>query len=157
MSEDSQPRPMGSLLNSARDGQFAIEMKPEDFIYLDRDCEHFKDLIVRIQGLASEVSRQGTWGLGEDNKKMVSGGTLVSRFKTKAAGAGDGNDVNAIMAQHFKIVEDIQEAHRLVRERIMQNDSDWAADFNQKNETLPDRPPVGPKAGPYLLPGGSTR
>ncbi|WP_228542174.1 hypothetical protein [Nocardia sp. XZ_19_369] len=157
MSDDKSPRPMANMLAAARDGQLAVEMNPEDFVYIDRDCQFFKDTIRDIQEIMDNVSRQDHWGLGEKEDKMVSATTLVDRFRKKANGAGNGNSVWQIMEEHHRIVEDIQEVHRVVRERMMQADSNFAAEFNRLNETLPQRPPVPLKAGPYLLPDGTGR
>ncbi|MEV6321648.1 hypothetical protein AB0M45_10680 [Nocardia sp. NPDC051787] len=151
------PRPMANVLNAAREGQLGIQMSPEDFIYVDRDCEYFKDAIQTIQASMDRVSQQTHWGLGEGDDKMVSARTLVDRFKRKARGADDGNSVYEIMENHFRIVEDIQEVHRIVRDRIMQADSNFAAEFNRLNTTLPERPPVQRSAGPALLPDGTGR
>ncbi|QXN95441.1 hypothetical protein KV110_10125 [Nocardia iowensis] len=148
---------MSNMISAAREGQLAVEMKPEDFIYIDRDCEYFKRTIQRIQTIADGVSNQPNWGLGETNNQMVSAGTVVDRFKTKAKLTKDGNDVFAIMEQHYKIVEDIQAVYRLARERMMQADTEFASEFTRLNETLPERPPVQLPAGPYLLPDGTGR
>ncbi|WP_051186446.1 hypothetical protein [Nocardia tenerifensis] len=148
---------MENLVNAAREGQLAVQMKPEDFVYIDRDCDYFKRTIQRIQRIAEEVSGQPSWGLGESNRQMVSAGTVVDRFKGKAKTAKDGNDVYAVMEQHYKIVEDIQTTYRSVRERMMQADSNFAAEFTRLNETLPERPPAQLPAGPYLLPDGTAR
>ncbi|CAM4278181.1 hypothetical protein NONI108955_18575 [Nocardia ninae] len=151
------PRPMANMISAVRDGQATVEMKPEDFVYIDRDCEYFKGVIRQIQGLAEQVSRQPSWGLGEENDEMVSGRTVVERFKQKAKLAGEGNDVYSIMNQHYKIVEDLQEVHRAARERMMQADSNFASEFTHLNATLPERPPAQLPAGPYLLPDGTAR
>ncbi|MFF3226348.1 hypothetical protein ACFYV7_26365 [Nocardia suismassiliense] len=151
------PRPMANLLSAVRDGQATVEMKPEDFVYIDRDCEYFKRLIRRVQGIAEQISRQDSWGLGETTKNMVSGQTVVDRFKQKAKQAAGGNDVHTIMEQHYKIVEDLQEVHKLARERMMQADSNFASEFTRLNESLPERPPAQLPAGPYLLPDGTAR
>ncbi|MFI6212882.1 hypothetical protein ACIBCD_12880 [Nocardia brasiliensis] len=159
MADDTTPapRPMANLISAARDGYATVTMKPEEFVYIDRDCEFFKGAIRQIQGLAEQVSRQPTWGLGENTEKMVSGRTVVDRFKEKAKESKDSNDVYAIMEQHYKIVEDIQQAYHEVRERMMQADSEFAASFTRLNETLPQRPPAQLPAGPYLLPDGTAR
>ncbi|MEU0876503.1 hypothetical protein [Nocardia brasiliensis] len=151
------PRPMSNILTEAREGRLAIELKAEDFVYIDRDCEYFKDVIQKIQRTMDLVAKQDHWGLGEANDLMVSASTLVGRFKGKANGAKDGNNVYAVMDQHYKIVEDIQEVHRVVRERMMQADSEFAQEFTHLNETLPQRPPAQLPAGPYLLPDGTGR
>ncbi|MFI9403611.1 hypothetical protein [Nocardia sp. NPDC052316] len=148
---------MSNLISAAREGQLAVEMKPEDFVYIDRDCDYFKRTIQRIQTIADEVSNQPSWGLGETNNQMVSAGTVVDRFRQKAKQAKDGNDVYTVMEQHYKIVDDIQSVYRSVRERMMQADSNFASEFTRLNEILPERPPAQLPAGPYLLPDGTAR
>ncbi|MGY4102830.1 hypothetical protein ACW2Q0_25210 [Nocardia sp. R16R-3T] len=154
---DDTPRPMANILTAAKEGELAIEMRPEDFIYIDRDCQYFKEAIRNVQKTMKEVAEQTHWGLGESNDRLVSARTLVDRFKKKAKGAEDGNSVWEIMEQHYKIVEDIQEVHRIIRERMMQADSDFAAKFTSLESTLPERAPVSLPSGPYLLPGGRTK
>jgi nitrate reductase assembly molybdenum cofactor insertion protein NarJ len=61
------------------------------------------------------------------------------------------------MEQHYQIVADIRNVYRIMRDQMMQADSEWAAAFNSLSETLPERLPVAPTPGPYILPGGSTR
>ncbi|MFI5537784.1 hypothetical protein ACIA5H_15470 [Nocardia sp. NPDC051900] len=157
MSDDnpSQTRPMANMLAAAREGQLSVAMKAEDFIYIDRDCNYFKDAIRRIQVVMNEVSRHEQWGLGETTEGMVSANTLVSRFKKKANLADDRNSVSEILDDHYRIVEDIQETYKIVRDRMMQSDSDFAADFNRLNTTLPERPPVQLPYGPVALPDGT--
>jgi hypothetical protein len=146
---------MANILNAAQEGQLGIQMSPEDFVYIDRDCEYFKISIRKIQASMELVAQQEHWGMGENNREMVSAGTLVDRFKKKARGAEDLNSVHQIMEDHYRIVEDIQEVHRLARDRIMQADSDFAADFNRLNTTLPERPPAGVQFAPPRLPIGT--
>jgi len=133
---------MANLLSAVREGDASVAMSPEDFIYVDRDCEFFKQTIQRIRYVADEISRQSHWGLGEESSGMVSAQTVVDRFKKKGNGADDSNSVWQVMDQHLRIVEDIQEVHRIARERMMQADSGFAAKFNELNETLPDRGPA---------------
>ncbi|WP_327119800.1 hypothetical protein OHB12_14545 [Nocardia sp. NBC_01730] len=151
------PRPMANMLAAAREGQLGIQMMPEDFIYIDRDCEYFKDVIQKIQRSMDVVSQQEHWGVGEGNNEMISARTIVDRFRKKARGAEDRNSVYQVMDDHYRIVEDIQAVYRTVRDRMIQADSNFAAEFNRLNTSLPERPPVPLKAGPYLLPDGSTR
>lgn len=149
------PRPMANILSAAQEGQLSMQMSAEDFIYIDRDCEYFKIAIRKIQASMDLISGQEHWGLGEGNGDMVSAQTLVDRFKKKARGAEDRNSVHQIMEEHYRIVEDIQEVHRLARDRIMQADSNFAAEFNRLNTTLPERPPVGVQFSPPRLPNGA--
>ncbi|MEV3963478.1 hypothetical protein AB0M34_21735 [Nocardia sp. NPDC050193] len=144
MSEEAPPRPMANMLTAAKEGQITVQMTPEDFVYLDRDCEHFKRTIERIRIIAAQVSQQDHWGLGEGNDDLTSARAMVGRYKVKAKGAPDGNGVFEVMDQHYQIVEDIQNVYRAMRDQMMQADSEWAAAFNSLNESLPDRPPAGP-------------
>ncbi|WP_328389827.1 hypothetical protein [Nocardia sp. NBC_00416] len=157
MSDEPAPRPLANMIAAATDGHTSVQMRPDDFIYLDRDCEYFKKVIRDIQFLADEISKQSHWGLGEVNDDLTSARTMVGRYKVKARGAPDGNGVYEIMEQHYQIIEDIQNTYRIMRDQMMQADSAWAADFTAKSDTLPERPPVALVPGPYLLPGGSTR
>lgn len=144
MSEDTGPRPMANMINAANEGQLFVQMTPEDFIYLDRDCTYFKDQIREIQFLADQISRQDHWGLGEANDDLTSARAMVGRYKVKARGAPDGNGVWEVMEKHYQIVDDIQNVYRLMRDQMMEADSEWAAAFNSLNDSLPDRPPAGP-------------
>ncbi|WP_280415522.1 hypothetical protein [Nocardia carnea] len=157
MSEEPAPRPMANMLAAANEGQVTVQMSPEEFIYLDRDCETFKLAIQQVQGSAEQISQMEHWGLGEANDDLYSARAMVGRYKVKAKGAPDGNGVWEIMEQHYLIVEDIQNVYRTIRDRIMQADSEWAAAYNSLSATLPERPPVGPTPGPHILPDGSTR
>ncbi|MFC8527540.1 hypothetical protein [Nocardia sp. NPDC057227] len=150
-------RPLSNTLSAAQDGHMSIAMSAEDFIHVERDCEHFKAAIQDIQAIADQIARQPHWGLGENNDPMISARTVVDRFKAKANEAGDGNSVYEIMEQHYKIVEDIQEVHRIVRQRMMDTDAEFAAEFQRLSTELEERPPVQPELGPYLLPDGSAR
>ncbi|MBF6203009.1 hypothetical protein IU483_02635 [Streptomyces gardneri] len=146
---------MANMLAAAREGQFSVAMKAEDFVYIDRDCNYFKDAIRRIQVIMNEVGRHDQWGLGEKTEGMVSARTLVGRFKKKASLADDRNSVFEILDDHYRIVEDIQDTYKIVRDRMMQADSDFAAEFNRLNTSLPERPPVQLPHGPVSLPDGT--
>ncbi|MBF6226762.1 hypothetical protein IU470_16830 [Nocardia abscessus] len=146
---------MANMLGAAQEGQFSVAMKAEDFIYIERDCNYFKDAIRRIQVIMNEVGRHDQWGLGEKTDGMVSANTLVDRFKKKANMADDRNSVSEILDDHYRIVEDIQATYKIVRDRMMQSDSEFAADFNRLYATLPERPPVQLPLGPVSLPDGT--
>ncbi|MGI5216992.1 hypothetical protein [Nocardia sp. CA-290969] len=154
MSEEPAPRPMANLLNAANEGQVSVQMTPEEFIYLDRDCETFKLAIRDIQRKAEQISQQDHWGLGEANDSLISARAMVGRYKVKAKGAPDGNAVWEIMEQHYLIVEDIQNVYRTIRDRIIEADSEWAAAYSSVSASLPERPPVVVATG-RPLPDGS--
>lgn len=157
MSEEPVTRPMQNLLTAVDSGAATVAMSPEDFVYIDRDCEAFKAVIVSIQNIMTVVGQVDDWGLGNKNADMISAQKVVDRFKSKANGALDGNSVYAVMEQHYKIVEDIQEVHRIARQRMMDADAGFAAEFTRLSAELPEKPSPGVVLGPYLLPDGSAR
>ncbi|MEU4836965.1 hypothetical protein [Nocardia testacea] len=157
MSDEAAPRPMTNMINAANEGQITVRMAPEEFINLDRDCSLFLGVIEQIKRIAGEISRQDHWGLGEADDDLSSARAMVGRYKVKAQGAPDGNGVYEIMDQHVRIVQDIQDVYRIMRDRMMQADSEWAAAYHSLEATLPQRALSAPTSGPYILPDGSTR
>ncbi|MFI5720348.1 hypothetical protein [Nocardia sp. NPDC051750] len=127
MSEDLPPRPLEDLLTEAREGRLsvnlgagspeAIRVNAEEFVSMERDCERFKLLIRALQRTAQEIWKRERWDLGENSEGLTSADVMVNRFRTKAQNSGDGNDVHAILEQHYQIVEDIQEMHRVIAQR----------------------------------------
>lgn len=157
MTDDQEQRPLANLLAAVGGGQATVALSPEEFVYIERDCESFKRTIRKIQSTINSVADHPEWGLGENHGQLVSAATVVGRFREKANRAPDGNSVYEIMEQHYKIVEDIQEVHRQVRRRMMDADAEFAAEFDRLSATLPQRPPEGTEFGPYLLPDGSVK
>ncbi|MGQ4617318.1 hypothetical protein [Nocardia sp. R7R-8] len=145
MSEDSPlPRPLANLINEARDGRLAVRMDPEQFVYVDRDCEFFKGRIRDIQRIMTDISRMEDWGLGEhyhgnSGKELVSGKTMVKRYREKARGSQNG--AYEVMESHLQVVEDIQNLFRTIRDRYAQQDADWAARYRDLESSLPQQPP----------------
>ncbi|MEV0107921.1 hypothetical protein AB0H42_16495 [Nocardia sp. NPDC050799] len=74
---------------------------------------------------------------------------MVGRFRSKAKGSADSNDVFAILEQHHRIVEDIQELHRVIAQQYMETDENFAARYN---ELMAGAPPVVPLALPPAFP-----
>ncbi|WP_225727450.1 MULTISPECIES: hypothetical protein [unclassified Nocardia] len=149
MSDDAtqSPRPMANLLKEVKDGNLTIRLSADDFINIDRDCESFKRTIKDMQTVAQDIASQQAWGCGEspmycqvDLRTLVSGETVVNRFRKKAQ--DDPNSIYKILDQHLQIVEDIQEAHRIVRDRLVQSDAEFAAAFNSKKDVPDTRPQV---------------
>ncbi|UGT60511.1 hypothetical protein [Nocardia asteroides] len=157
MNEPQTPRPLQTVLDDVGGGSAALAMSPEDFVYIDRDCEEFKLVIQNIMNIMVSVADVEDWRIGDRNPEMVSAGAVVKRFRAKAKGSANDNSVHAVMEQHLRIVEDIQEVHRIARQRMSDTDSAFAAEFDRLNQTLPDRPQAGVPFGPYLLPDGSAR
>ncbi|ATL65161.1 hypothetical protein [Nocardia terpenica] len=145
------PHPFANMISAAQNGQINLRMDLEQFVYLDRDCQTFLDNIDQIQRIMDQVSQQETWGLGEhthigDGKELISGKTLVERFRAKSRGRDDNadNSVYAIMESHKQAVQDIQETYRAIRKRITDQDAEAAARYQQLEATLPKQPPVNP-------------
>ncbi|MGW0178442.1 hypothetical protein [Nocardia sp. NPDC003345] len=163
MSDDEVPRPLGELLTEAREGRLsvnlgagspdAVRVNAEEFVYMERDCEGFKLLIRELQSMARDIFKRERWDLGEGSDGLSSATVLVGRFRSKAQNADDGNDVHAILEQHYRIVEDIQELHRVIAQRYMETDEAFAGRYN---ELMAGAPPVVPLAMPpafQVVPG----
>lgn len=160
MSEDTPPpRPLEALLAQAREGQLSanlgegapdtVRANAEEFVYIERDCEGFKLLIRELQNLAVAIWERERWDLGENTPGLVSSVTMVGRFRTKAHHSEDGNDVHAILEQHYQVVTDIQELHRVIAQRYIETDDAFAARYN---ELMAGAPPAVPLALPPAIP-----
>lgn len=146
--DTAPPSPLANLINEAREGRLSVRMDLEKFVYLDRDCEYFKNEILKIQRTMTEISQQDAWGLGEKfpaqgDKDLVSGKTMVDRWRKKSRGSE--NSVYAVMESHYQVVEDFQTLFRTVRERITGVDTDQAARYRDLEANLPQQPPAQPK------------
>ncbi|NKY27754.1 hypothetical protein NG2371_01843 [Nocardia gamkensis] len=143
--DDNLPRPLTNLVNDAREGRLLVRMDPEQFVYVDRDCEFFKTKIRDIQQMMTDIAQQQTWGLGEQYRsksgnELVSGKTMVKRYREKARGSQ--NSVYAVMESHYRVVEDIQDLFRVIRERYSQQDAEWGARYRELEATLPPQAPA---------------
>ncbi|WP_109528977.1 MULTISPECIES: hypothetical protein [Nocardia] len=136
-------KPMQALIDNARSGQLSmsfndnIYVNAEEFVYIDRDCEAMKTKIQQLQAVAEGISGRETWGLGESAEWIRSAKILVGTFRTKAKGADNGNDVFAILEQHYAIIDSIQQLHKEIAQRYLQADTDFAARYNELMATLP--------------------
>ncbi|MFE1594740.1 hypothetical protein [Nocardia sp. NPDC058705] len=121
-------------------------MEPEEFVNIDRDCQRFLDLIREMQrgaeGIANTPPKD--WGLGADNPLLTSAATMVSWFRDKAKSADGGNSVYAILEEHYRIVEDIQTVHKVIMERYIAADAEFAAEVRSLEASLG---PLAPIAG----------
>ncbi|MGY4100131.1 hypothetical protein ACW2Q0_11350 [Nocardia sp. R16R-3T] len=140
--------PLANLITEARDGRLTIRMDLEKFVYIDRDCEYFKEQIQQIQTTMTRISKQDKWGLGEKFEKqgdrdLVSAKTMVQRWREKSDGAA--NSVFAVMESHYKVIDDFQTLFRTVRERITGVDTDQAARYTDLEANLPQQAPATPK------------
>ncbi|WP_431957681.1 hypothetical protein [Nocardia lijiangensis] len=146
MTEDNAaPRPIANLITEAREGRLQLRIAPEDFVYIDRDCERFKMLITDLQREAQAISEvdKGQWGIGADARILTSAQTLVDRFRTK--GKGSENSVHAVLEQHYRIVDDIQTLHREIRQRYEAADAVFAAKVKDLISRLPEQvTPIDP-------------
>ncbi|MFR9751423.1 hypothetical protein ACL02S_10340 [Nocardia sp. 004] len=143
--EGTAAGPLANLITEAREGRLGLRVEPEDFVYIDRDCQRFMDLIQAMQSKAKEIAdiENGGWGLGEDNPRLTSAQTLVGRFREKAKGSD--NSVHAVLEKHYQIVEGIQTLHREICQRYMQADSEFAARVQDLLARLPEQPaPIDP-------------
>ncbi|WP_067840262.1 hypothetical protein [Nocardia lijiangensis] len=138
-------RPIANLITEAREGRLTLRIEPEEFVYIDRDCERFKLLIQSMQDEAQAISEieKKQWGIGADNTILTSAQTLVDRFRTK--GKGSDNSIHAVLESHYKIVDDIQTLHREIRQRYEQADADFARRVSAIIERLPEQvTPIDP-------------
>lgn len=143
--EPPPPGPLTNLISAAREGSLRLRIEPEEFVYIDRDCQRFKTLIRTMQTEAEDISNieAGQWGIGADNPRLSSAQMLVQRFREK--GKGSENSIHAILEKHYLIIEDIQTLHREIMQRYMQSDEDFANRVNSILARLPEQPaPIDP-------------
>ena len=162
------PRPLESLISEAQEGRLTVNfnsnvrLNAEEFFYIDRDCQAFKDFIQDQQRIAKDLSAQKHWGLGEDQDILPSAKVMVDWFRSKAAkgdsGKGSDNNVHDILEEHYQIIDDIQVLHHTIAQKLIDTDQEFAAHYN---EISANPPPSGISstthvAGPYMLPNGKT-
>lgn len=144
MADEEKPRPFQTQIDAATEGELSmsfssdIRMNAEEFVYIDRDCQAMKDKIGELQRIAERISDRTVWGLGEDpNGWIRSGKVLVQRFREKAKGDPAGNSVHAILQRHYEIIEGIQELHRVIAQRYVESDSEFASRYNEVMASAP--------------------
>ncbi|MBU3068013.1 hypothetical protein KO481_41680 [Nocardia sp. NEAU-G5] len=157
MADGSNPAPTGplaSLITDAQNGALTVSfgnglkkdfrLNADEFAYIERDCIAFKKVIRELQSTATDIANRTDWGLGESNPKLPSAGTVVSRFRSKAANAGlptDSDDnLHDILDQHYQIVDDIQTLHHTIAQQFCQQDAHFAAEYNTKMANLEPSP-----------------
>ncbi|WP_227997426.1 hypothetical protein [Nocardia australiensis] len=150
MADDDKtpPSPLSNLITDAREGRLTVRMDLEKFVYVDRDCQYFKEQIRQIQTQMTDISRTETWGLGESypqqgDRDLISAKTMVQRWREKSRGSENG--VYEVMESHYKIIEDFQSLFRTVRERITSVDAEQAAKYQDLEANLPKQAPANPK------------
>ncbi|MEV0110749.1 hypothetical protein AB0H42_31065 [Nocardia sp. NPDC050799] len=141
---DEEKRPMQGVIDAASEGQLSVSfnsdvrVNAEEFVYIDRDCEAMKDKIRAMQRTAEGIASRDKWGLGEDPGSWIqTGKVLVSRFRSKAQGDESGNSVHAILERHYQIVDSIQEMHRVIAQRYLDTDSEFASRYNEVMASAP--------------------
>ncbi|WP_328406243.1 hypothetical protein [Nocardia sp. NBC_00403] len=142
--------PLANLITEAREGRLTVRMDLERFVYIDRDCEYFKDQIVDIQATMTRISNQDKWDLGEHftpqgERDLVSGKTMVKRWREKSQSTQNPNNIYKVLESHYKVIEDFQTLFRTVRERITGVDTDQAARYHDLETNLPQQAPATPK------------
>ena len=75
--------------------------------------------------------------MGEHSDWILSAPILVNRFRSKAKGSEDGNDVFAILQQHWNVIDSIQQLHKEIAQRYQQADTAFAARYSELMSTLP--------------------
>lgn len=141
---DDGKRPLQGMIDAANEGQLSVSfnsdvrVNAEEFVYIDRDCQAMKDKISELQFIAERIGSREQWGLGEDPGNWIkTGKILVSRFRGKAKGDVSGNSVHAILERHYQIVDSIQEMHRVIAQRYLDTDSEFAARYNEVMASAP--------------------
>ncbi|WP_063045693.1 hypothetical protein [Nocardia pseudovaccinii] len=137
----SSSGPLASAIKDAQDGKLTVSfsdkvrVNADEFVYIERDCEAFKEEIRRLQRIAERISNRKNWGLGESTDGMISAATLVARFRGKAKIADPATDSNNnvydILEQHYQIVDDIQNLHRTIAQKYVEQDQAFAARYNE--------------------------
>ena len=137
----SSAGPLASAIKDAQDGKLTVSfgnevrVNADEFVYIERDCQAFKDEITALQIVAQNISRREHWGLGETTDGMSSANTLVARFRGKAKivnqATDSANNVFDILQQHYQIVDDIQNLHRTIAQKYVEQDQEFAARYNE--------------------------
>ncbi|MQY29791.1 hypothetical protein [Nocardia aurantia] len=151
MSDDATPGgPLAELIADAQKGLLSVHLSDdvrvnaEEFAYIERDCEAFKTEIRRLQTIATNISNQKRWGLGEDQAVLTSAKLVVRRFRSKAAvvdsSSDSSNNVHDTLEQHYRIVDDLQQLHRAIAQRYIQADQEFAARYNELMANMPTSP-----------------
>lgn len=133
--------PLASAITDAQDGKLTVSFSQEvrvnadEFVYIERDCEAFKEEIRDLQRIAIAISDRKNWGLGETTDGMTSANTLVARFRGKAKivnqATDSDNNVYDILQQHYQIVDDIQNLHHTIAQKYVEQDQKFAARYNE--------------------------
>ncbi|WP_280275867.1 hypothetical protein [Nocardia wallacei] len=149
--EGAQPtNPIANLVKDAENGNLSVSfsdkvvVNADEFVYIERDCQAFKDEIQQLQRIAQTVSRREHWGLGETTDGLNSANTVVGWFRGKAKivdpAKDSANNVWDILQQHYDIVDEIQTLHRTVAQKYLETDQEFAARYNELMANTPPSP-----------------
>lgn len=140
--------PLASAITDAQDGNLTVSFSNEvrvnadEFVYIERDCQAFKDEIQYLQRIADRISNRKNWGLGETTDGMSSANTLVARFRGKAKivdqATDSDNNVYDILQQHYQIADDIQTLHHTIAQKYVEQDQEFAARYNELQANVED-------------------
>ncbi|MFR9751091.1 hypothetical protein ACL02S_08645 [Nocardia sp. 004] len=152
----SEGKPLQDLLTEAQEGRLSVRfggtgpdtvrVDVEEFVAIERDCESFKNLIRELQRVADEIADREVWGLGENTEELTSAQTLVRRFREKARGSD--NSVHAVLEQHYRIVDDLQQLHRLIAQRYQETDAEFASRYGELMAAVPGAGVSGGRSAP---------
>ncbi|OXR39635.1 hypothetical protein B7C42_08298 [Nocardia cerradoensis] len=142
--------PLASSLTDANNGKLTvgfsdnIRVNADEFVYIERDCQAFKEEIQDLQQMAQTISRREHWGLGETTEGLESAKILVGWFRGKAkivdATRDTSNNVYDILQQHYDIVDQIQQLHRTIAQKYVETDQEFAAEYNALMANTPASP-----------------
>lgn len=158
--------PLDGLIEQAKSGGLSVSfsdqvvVNADEFVYIERDCEAFKEKIRELQQLAQKIADREYWGLGEDKDGLKSAKTLVDSFRKKAGG-GSGSfqtNVKDVLEEHYKIVDDIQILHRVIAQKYRDQDAAFAAEYDRLMADMPESPirKVNGKMVVFPLPVGQS-
>ncbi|MFD5178530.1 hypothetical protein ACFWM1_22180 [Nocardia sp. NPDC058379] len=139
--------PLESIIQEAKTGGLSVSfsndvrVNADEFVYMERDCEAFLDIIEDLQAQAMGIANRERWGLGEKTQGLTSATTLVDRFRSKAGKSGSAadsdNNLHDILQQHHDIVVDIRDLHREIANRFKAADQEFAARYNELSANVP--------------------
>ncbi|WP_084531829.1 hypothetical protein [Nocardia miyunensis] len=142
----SQSGPLAALIADAKSGALTtkfssdVRVNADEFVYIERDCQAFKNEIQTLRRIAENISRRQHWGLGETTDGLNSANTVVGWFRGKAKAVGNkdtDNNVYDILDKHYKIVDDLQTLHHTIAQQYVQQDQEFAAEYNRLKANLP--------------------
>ncbi|MFF0495944.1 hypothetical protein ACFYU5_06035 [Nocardia aobensis] len=158
----AQSGSLANSINDARDGNLTVKfsdkirVNADEFVYIERDCQAFKDEISALQQIAQNIADRQHWGLGELTEGLDSAKVLVGWFRGKAKivdpTRDTSNNVYDILQQHYQIVDDIQRIHRTIAQKYVETDQEFAAEYNALMANTPASPIGKVQIQPGIVP-----